>query len=77
MILLLKKIKCGFIRSGKIHKYLLYAFGEMLLVIMGILVALQIDNWNTEVNNAASLKSYLESISRNVTTDLQELTSIR
>ncbi|WP_297794383.1 DUF6090 family protein [uncultured Eudoraea sp.] len=33
-------------RAGKFSKYLLYAFGEIILVVLGILIALQINNWN-------------------------------
>ena len=33
-------------RAGKFSKYLLYAVGEILLVVIGILIALQIDSWN-------------------------------
>ena len=36
------------IKENKISKYLLYAIGEIILVIIGILFALQINNWNTE-----------------------------
>ena len=34
--------------ENKFSKYLLYAIGEILLVIIGILIALQINNWNEE-----------------------------
>ena len=33
-------------RAGKTNKYLKYAVGEILLVVIGILIALQINNWN-------------------------------
>lgn len=33
-------------RAGKFSKYLLYAVGEIILVVIGILIALQINNWN-------------------------------
>ncbi|MGM5471331.1 DUF6090 family protein [Flavobacteriaceae bacterium LMO-SS05] len=33
-------------RAGKISKYLIYAIGEIILVVIGILIALQINNWN-------------------------------
>jgi len=32
--------------AGRFSKYLLYAIGEILLVVIGILIALQINNWN-------------------------------
>ena len=33
--------------TGVVHKYLLYAIGEIALVVIGILIALQINNWNS------------------------------
>ena len=33
-------------RAGKFSKYLLYAIGEIVLVVIGILIALSINNWN-------------------------------
>ena len=41
------------VRAGnKLSKYLLYAIGEIFLVMIGILLAIQVDNWNTERLNA-------------------------
>ena len=34
--------------SGRYTRYLLYALGEFLLLIFGILIALQVDNWNED-----------------------------
>jgi len=34
------------IRAGKVGKYMTYAFGEIILVVIGILIALSINNWN-------------------------------
>ena len=36
------------IESGSARKYLLYAIGEIILVVIGILIALQINTWNTQ-----------------------------
>ncbi|MEJ2161877.1 MAG: DUF6090 family protein [Robiginitalea sp.] len=33
-------------QAGRFSKYILYAIGEILLVVFGILIALQVDNWN-------------------------------
>jgi hypothetical protein len=35
-------------QAGRTGRYLLYAIGEVLLVMVGILLALQADNWNEE-----------------------------
>ncbi len=34
--------------TDNVRKYLLYAVGEILLVVIGILIALQVNNWNNE-----------------------------
>ena len=34
--------------ENKFSKYLIYAIGEIVLVVIGILIALQINNWNAE-----------------------------
>ncbi|MEJ2162521.1 MAG: hypothetical protein P8X60_04170 [Robiginitalea sp.] len=45
---LLRKAKRNSIVKGKYSRYLLYAIGEFLLLIFGILIALQVDNWNED-----------------------------
>ena len=34
--------------ENKVYKYLIYAFGEIVLVVIGIFLALQLKNWNEE-----------------------------
>lgn len=46
MLTFLRKIKRSLIESGSAKKYLIYAIGEIILVVIGILLALQINNWN-------------------------------
>jgi len=41
-----RKVRQRFIANKNVRRYLLYAFGEILLVVVGIVIALQIDNWN-------------------------------
>ncbi|MDX1592207.1 MAG: hypothetical protein R3283_09595 [Balneolaceae bacterium] len=48
MITLFRRIRHKLIDSGSATKYLLYAAGEILLVVIGILIALQVNNWNEE-----------------------------
>ena len=77
MILILRKIKHTLFHNGQFLRYLLYALGEIVLVVIGILIALQINNWNAEKQKEASLQSYLGSIARNIRKDLMEVKSIR
>ena len=48
MIKFLEKIRHKLLIENKFSKYLLYAIGEIILVVIGILIALQIKNWNEE-----------------------------
>ncbi|NND93666.1 MAG: hypothetical protein HKN45_02310 [Flavobacteriales bacterium] len=48
MIKFFRKIRQRLLSESKFSKYLLYAIGEVILVIIGILMALQINNWNEE-----------------------------
>ncbi|WP_019669901.1 DUF6090 family protein [Eudoraea adriatica] len=46
MINFFRKIRQQLLNQNKVSKYLLYAIGEVVLVVVGILIALQINNWN-------------------------------
>jgi hypothetical protein len=46
MIKFFRQLRQKLLTENKISKYLLYAFGEIVLVVIGILIALQINNWN-------------------------------
>jgi hypothetical protein len=46
MISLFRKIRQNLLSDNKRGKYLKYAIGEIILVVIGILIALQINNWN-------------------------------
>ncbi len=48
MLRFFRQLRKDQLMSDKSRKYLLYALGEILLVVIGILLALQINNWNTE-----------------------------
>ena len=46
MIKFFRKIRQNLLSEGKTGKYLKYAIGEIVLVMIGILLALQVNNWN-------------------------------
>lgn len=48
MIKFFRHIRQNLLNEGKTKKYLLYAIGEIVLVVIGILIALQINNWNEQ-----------------------------
>jgi len=53
MIKFFRHIRKSLLSEGKTGKYLKYAIGEIVLVVIGILIALQINNWNEKrkINN--------------------------
>jgi hypothetical protein len=46
MIKFFRKIRQNLIMKNNTVKYFKYAIGEIILVVLGILIALQINNWN-------------------------------
>lgn len=61
------------INKKGIKKYLLYAIGEIILVVIGILIALQINNWNNQKNDKAELKSILHLVKLDLEDDIAEV----
>jgi len=55
MFSFLNKIRRSLIISGHVQKYLLYAVGEIALVVAGILIALQVNNWNEQKKDIIEL----------------------
>ena len=66
MITILRRIRQQLIKENQMKKYTLYAIGEILLVVIGILIALQINNWNesrkTRVVERQLLQEYQEEL---------------
>lgn len=73
MIKFFRKIRQKLLSEGNTGKYLKYAFGEILLVMIGILLALQVNNWNEERKNNRIRKSYLENLKVDLKKDLENL----
>ena len=59
MITLFRKIRKSLLASGASRKYVYYAVGEIALVVIGILIALQINNWNEERKDRIIEQEYL------------------
>jgi len=65
MIKFFRKIRQSLITENKFSKYLLYAVGEIVLVVIGILIALQVNDWNENrkenlIGDKLKLKLYQE-----------------
>jgi len=54
-----RPIRQALIRDGKAVRYAAYALGEVLLIVVGILLALQLDNWNQDRVARADFDRYI------------------
>ena len=70
MLTFFRRIRKGLLGTGATRKYMLYAIGEILLVMIGILLALQVNNWNEEIairkNEQLILKGLLTELNKNI-----------
>jgi hypothetical protein len=57
MIKFFRKIRYNLLEQNKFSKYLLYAIGEIVLVVIGILIALSINNWNENRKTEVKIKN--------------------
>lgn len=64
MIKFFRKIRQNLLSEGKTEKYFKYAIGEIILVVIGILIALQINNWNENRINSNEEITILNSLKR-------------
>lgn len=73
MIKFFRKIRQNLIMENKTSKYFKYAAGEIVLVVIGILIALQINNWNEnrKINNQETV--YLQDLKNDITFDIETL----
>lgn len=58
MIKFFRKIRQNLLEEGRIGKYLKYAFGEIVRVVFGILIAFQLNEWNDHHKQMKLEKEY-------------------
>ncbi|MCO4822170.1 MAG: hypothetical protein KC469_08885, partial [Flavobacteriaceae bacterium] len=79
MIKFFRKIRYDLMEKNKTGKYFKYAIGEIILVVIGILIALQINNWNEnkklvvkEMKIVKEIKYELEVSLKDLTDDIED-----
>jgi uncharacterized protein involved in outer membrane biogenesis len=72
MIKFFRKIRQNLLSEGKTAKYLKYAVGEIILVVIGILIALQINNWNEQRKQNNLEQSTLIELKANLIADIKD-----
>jgi hypothetical protein len=73
MINFFRKIRYNLIETGKTGKYLKYAIGEIILVVIGILIALAINNWNEARKLSKQEIVYLDNLRNDINSQIQIL----
>jgi len=70
MFRFLRKIRQRLLSENRVSQYLLYALGEIVLVMIGILLALQVNTWNEKRKDQAFLNFSLQEIHADLKSDL-------
>jgi hypothetical protein len=73
MIPFFRKIRRQLANDNQFLKYSRYAVGEIVLVVIGILIALQINNWNEDKKSRKKELVYLENIKTDLMLNIDEL----
>ena len=64
-----RRIRQNLLSQNSFSKYILYAIGEIILVVIGILIALQINNWNEYNKTVALAQNYILDIRKDLVLD--------
>ena len=73
MIKFFRRIRQRLLSENRLGKYMLYALGEIVLVVIGILIALQINNWNERQKDQAKEQAILEQLMSEYQSNLTQL----
>ena len=77
MLQFLRKIRDRASSEDERRRYAKYAFGELFLVVVGILIALQINNWNDERIEQRQIEEYARSLIQDLDRDVAMAENIR
>ena len=76
MINFFRKIRQRLLTENKFSKYLIYTIGEIVLVVIGILIALQINNWNEEQKLIRDERIILISLKTDFMSNSEKITNV-
>jgi hypothetical protein len=72
MIRILRNIRQRLLVENRLGKYLIYAIGEILIIICGVLFAVQINNWNQSRISEKKITGYLQEIKSNLEDEIKD-----
>ncbi|MDO1501197.1 DUF6090 family protein [Winogradskyella maritima] len=73
MIKFFRKIRYNLMEQNKTGRYLKYAIGEIILVVIGILMALQINNWNEQRKENSNEQAILKRLEKEFISNKEQL----
>ncbi|MFT5215450.1 MAG: hypothetical protein ACI83H_000559 [Glaciecola sp.] len=76
MIKFFSKIRYSLIEQNKSGKYFKYTIGEIILVVIGVLIALSINNWNENRKNSIKEIQFLEGFKNDLMANKTELNRV-
>lgn len=77
MIKIFRRTRQRLLTQNSFTRYLIYAVGEIVLVVIGILIALQINNWNEESKVNKSIDKHLDILQSNLQEDQTQLRQLQ
>lgn len=69
MIRFFRLLRQRLLKDGKFRKYFVYAIGEIILVVIGILIAVALGEWRTEIKKEKELQGYYQDIKYDINQD--------
>ena len=76
MIKFFRHTRKDLMETGKTTKYVKYAIGEIILVVIGILIALQINTWNEQKKTDEKIDTFLISLKSDLENDLAAINTV-
>ena len=76
MIKFFRRIRYDLMEKNKTGKYLKYAIGEIVLVVIGILIALSINNWNEKNQTLTEMESNFQNLIEDIESNKRHLLNL-
>ncbi|MFT4662905.1 MAG: hypothetical protein ACI8XB_003198 [Patiriisocius sp.] len=76
MIKFFRKIRKRLLTENRFSKYFLYALGEILLVVIGILIAIQLNEWRNDMVNSQQKDKVLQALQFEFQSNLAQLDNV-
>lgn len=71
-----KKLEENFLNLSGLSKYLIYGITEIILLVVGVVIALQVNNWGQQRNDQELEKYYLEALHEEVKKDINDIQEV-